>query len=435
MGAFTLAVYLLGFVLARRTEAFSISPRTTVPSTHRKALVLSAISFPKSNNNDRFDRTAATSAETNLPCLLTINGKTYDLAAWAKAHPGGVKVLHKFHNKDATKAFDAAGHSSKAYEMLKEFEVIKDDSFILGDAQDTAEVLTKKPRWRTKLFTQEDPIGVHKYAGVFVLLHYLFRYGQMYFGDASAGFGTRNGRGISIAAPLCLIPHVLLSLSSLIFHTVPRERVVGKPMIWQEFRVHNIVFACRSALVTFLGWLSVAKNHAPVWRRFCVTTASLSILATNFVADEATRQLRVHEEESTTATMPYWEGCSVQTQKRFKQFYAYCQFMATIACFAMWNPAFGFAVMLPIQLASLLMTLVRKGIISARTYHIAYTVSLCMPFGVGFRSVGLKFVPYMFLGYVLYQLRRKGVGKYVLWTSLVALRIAFGDSVIDYQNW
>jgi hypothetical protein len=125
----------------------------------------------------------------------------------------------------------------------------------------------------------------------------------------------------------------------------------------------------------------------------------------------------------------------MESQKRFKQFYAYCQFMATLACLAIWNPAWGFAVMLPIQLASLLMTLVRKGIISARAYHVAYTVSLCMPFVVGARSVGAAFAPFMGLGWILYQLRRKGVSKYAMWTSLVALRIAFGDSIMDYAKW
>jgi hypothetical protein len=206
-------------------------------------------------------------------------------------------------------------------------------------------------------------------------------------------------------------------------------------MIWQEYRIHNICFALRSALVTFLGWLSIAKHHAPGWRRFCVTTGALSILGTNAIADIATKKLRAQALESTTATMPYWEGCSVKTQKKFKHFYAYCQFMATIACMSMWNPVWGLAVMLPIQLASLLMTLVRKGIISAKGYHMAYTISLCMPFLVGLRSVGLQFVPYLGLGWAMYQLRRKGVDKYTLWAPLVILRIAVGDKFISYQGW
>ena len=379
------------------TVAFSTHPTSFAAIAHREALhhrqpvlALNVISLPQREKQDRFERTAPTSAEIDLPCILNIHNKTYDLTAWAKAHPGGVKVLQKFHSKDATRAFDAAGHSHAAYEMLKDFEVASsDDQDNFGDIGHRVLPIipVKKPRWRAKLFTKEDPIGIHKYAGVFVLLHYIFRYFQMYFGDPSAGFGSRRGKGAGIAAPLCLIPHLILSLSSLIFHTVPRERVVGKPMIWSEFRVHSITFACRSALATFLAWLSVAKNHAPAWRRFCVTASALSIIATNLVADTATRRLRVQETESTTATMPYWPGCSIETQKRFKQFYAYCQFLATLSCLAVWNPALGFAVMMPIQIAALLMTLVRKGIISARGLHMTYTASLCLPYVVAFRSL------------------------------------------------
>ena len=437
---------LIAFGIVRHvvnTVAFSTHPTILASVAHRKSLqrrgALNAISLPHREKQDRFEQSAPTSAEIDVPCLLTIHNKTYDLSAWAKAHPGGVKVLQKFHGKDATRAFEAAGHSHAAYEMLKDFEVVADsdsqDNFVDIDHHLSCPIPMKIPRWRAKLFTKEDPIGIHKYAGVFVLLHYIFRFGQLYFGDPSAGFGSRLGKGTSIAAPLCLIPHLILSLSSLIFHTVPRERVVGKPMIWSEFRAHSITFACRSAMATFLAWLSVAKNHAPAWRRFCVTTSALSILVANFVADAATRRLRVHESESTTATMPYWPGCSIETQRRFKQFYAYSQFLATLSCLALWNPAFGFAVMMPIQIAALLMTLVRKGIISARTLHMTYTVSLCMPYAVGFRSVGFKFVPFLGLGWILYQLRRRGVSKYAMWTSLAALRIAFGDSVIDYAKW
>jgi hypothetical protein len=159
--------------MPRTAWAFSLHPKiSSLRTPHlntRPSTVLGALSFPKRDKTkeDRFDRSASTAAEINLPCRLTIHGKTYDLAAWAKAHPGGVKVLQKFHNKDATRAFDAAGHSSMAYEMLKDFEVTNDrtDEFILKnfeEADPKTIVGNKKPRWRAKLFTSEDPIGIHK---------------------------------------------------------------------------------------------------------------------------------------------------------------------------------------------------------------------------------------------------------------------------------
>lgn len=103
------------------------------------------------------------------------------------------------------------------------------------------------------------------------------------------------------------------------------------------------------------------------------------------------------------------------------------------------NPAWPFAVLLAIQLASLLMTLVRKGLLSARAYHYGYTAALVAPWLVGFRDMiltrSLEF-PFMVLfGYMLFQLRRRGVDKYIIWVPVVALRIAFGDQLVSYAVW
>jgi hypothetical protein len=39
--------------------------------------------------------------------ILEIDGRRYNLTDWAKAHPGGVNVLRRFNNKDASKSFHA----------------------------------------------------------------------------------------------------------------------------------------------------------------------------------------------------------------------------------------------------------------------------------------------------------------------------------------
>lgn len=100
-----------------------------------------------------------------------------------------------------------------------------------------------------KLFTKEDPLQLHKGLGIFVLLHYVYRYclalGVLCPIDPSAGFGAGRLRRRGL---VMLAMHGALSCSSLIFSTVPRIRVVGQPMIWQEFRAHNIIFAMRSLM-------------------------------------------------------------------------------------------------------------------------------------------------------------------------------------------
>lgn len=391
----------------------------------------------------RFERTANNDAASEKECILEIDGSYYNLTLWAKAHPGGAAILHKFHNKDASKAFHDAGHSVVAYKSLQTFRVQTSACPIRNEISASVETLKEKVgtvhRIRRKLFTREDPVGIHKYMGIFCLLHYAFRFLQMFFGDISAGFGSRCGKGPSFLPVLCLLPHAILSLSSLIFHTVPRERVVGKPMIWQEFRVHNILFGMRSIVCCFLAWLSLYHQHSPPWRRTAVVGSCLTSLMVMVGADQATARLRQNNQESTTATMPYWEGCNMETQKRFKVFYAYSQFMASLACISVANPVWGLAVLLAIQGASFLMTLVRKGLLSPKGYHIGYTLTLVLPYYVGYRSHVVmghwRFPAMMATAALLFQSRQRGISKYVLWVPLYVLRIACGDKWIPYEGW
>jgi hypothetical protein len=464
MTSFVLAILLFSSIIA--VDAF-VSPNfgfAAKPSAgvflRNRPLWAIAIGKPQ---EDRFQRTASKQAEVDKPCILTIDGIQYNVTAYARAHPGGVKVLQKFHGKDASRAFHAADHSKEAHKLLTRFAipaagaVPSNNTYMDATVQNTIRMLEttastsskcpvsvpnierKRPRWIQKLFTKEDPIGIHKFLGIFVLLHFVFRYTQMFFGDPSAGLGTRLGKGPGILAALCLIPHGLLSMSSLIFHTVPRERVVGKPMIWQEYRVHNIAFGLRSVITGLLAWFTIYNGNTPSWRRLAVIGSCVTALAANIVADEGTRRLRVDNAESTTATMPYWEGCSVDTQRRFKTFYAYCQFLATGACITVGNPAWPLAVLLAIQMASLLMTLVRKGLLSAKGYHIGYTITLALPYFVALRDMFISkswdFPVMGAIGWFLFQLRRQGVNKYVLWVPVYAFRIAYGDRFINWQVW
>lgn len=61
-----------------------------------------------------------------------------------------------------------------------------------------------------------------------------------------------------------------------------------------------------------------------------VVLSSGIVLASIAGADLATARLRENATESTTATMPYWDDVLPATERRFKHFYAYCQFLATL---------------------------------------------------------------------------------------------------------
>lgn len=394
------------------------------------------------HNNNRFQATAPNTTSVEQELILTIDKTMYNLTAWANAHPGGVEILRKFQNKNATKAFFAADHSQQAIKLLESFQINaeKEKEPTTAITSNNKNILK---RWKSKLVSREDPFWIHKGLGIYALLHFIFRLVSALFGaDPAAGMGSnlRSGQASIVGGLVCLIPHLLLSYSSLIFNTVPRERVVGKPMIWKESRWHSIVFGSRSIFCSVFCWLSIRYQHAQPLRTFCILGTSLSILFTMLAADLVTAKLKPTKTDSTIATMPFWDGCSPSTQSRIKHFYAYAQFGATSVCALVANPVWPFLMLFPIQFASLLFTLCRKGLISAKTWHIAYAASLLLPFVLAIRVIlelksiafiaGISIVPA-----VLFGLRCLGVNKYAIWIPALSWRLLYGDQYIPFQMW
>ena len=286
--------------------------------------------------------------------ILTINNTKYNLTSWQNNHPGGYKILQKYNNKDATKEFYKIKHSQYAIELLEK---------IRSNSSNTSELLIndKNNNWMEKLFTEEDKNNLHKILGIYCLLHFLYRY------SISLTFDINGGIDSSFLSIITILIHGLLSFSSLKFY-VPKERINTKPMIWQEFRAHNIIFGFRSIMCCFYLWLGIKFNI----RRISILLCCNQVINSLYAADLVTKQLRINNLESTTSTMPYWENCSFKTQNRFKYFYAYCQYLATLSCISCNNIIWPFITLLPIQLASFLMTLVRKGLISAKNYQVSF---------------------------------------------------------------
>lgn len=425
---------VVGSGLLRKPSFSRFVSSYKTPSCLRSTAEAEDISHVDSNRK-RFDRIAETDIRLDKPCVMKIGDGYYDMTNWAKAHPGGAKVLEKFHNKDATKAFYNVGHSKQAEDMLSDF-LVDPPSDVAIESEKTVAVPVPEtkpvPRWRKKLFTHEDPIGMHKYFGIFCLLHFIYRFGRALSGDAAAGFGIRGGKGASIIPMLCLIPHLILSGSSLIFETVPRERVVGRPMIWKEFRVHSILFAYRGLLCTFFSWLAIMK---PSMRKLSVIGNCVTVFTALVLADVATAKLKPYKKSGTTATMPYWDGCSPLTMKAFKTFYAYSQFAATTACLLCSNPMFGFYSVMPIQIAAFVMTLIRKGLASPKVSHSIYAASLVVPSflmiaGIPLLKSPLEVVTFLGTSIGIFKLRTLGVNKYAMWLPLIAARLTFLDKFI-----
>ncbi|RHN70351.1 putative flavonoid 3',5'-hydroxylase [Medicago truncatula] len=61
--------------------------------------------------------------KSNKDCLLVINGRVLDVTKFLEEHPGGEEVIVEVAGKDATKEFDAVGHSKVAQNLVLKYQV------------------------------------------------------------------------------------------------------------------------------------------------------------------------------------------------------------------------------------------------------------------------------------------------------------------------
>lgn len=116
----------------------------------------------------------------------------------------------------------------------------------------------------------------------------------------------------------------------------------------------------------------------PCWLLAELAVKAALIYGTNMAAAKITERLG-NKEHRTTNAMPYPEHFQQETVDKFKSNYADCQVWASI-CAVTDEPSLAFAPLYGIQLAALLMTLVRKGKIGTVHYHGIYTAALFVPY-------------------------------------------------------
>jgi len=219
-----------------------------------------------------------------------------------------------------------------------------------------------------KLLTHHDKFHVHACLGILALLHFGYRFWCMF----AKGQHSFTADATSLAA---LSIHFLLHVTSFQF-VLPKQRQFSKPMIWKEFRVHNAIFAYRHLLCCVLG------IYFPSWWYQMSVSSMLVKVGIVLLACKAaavtTEQIGSTEKRTTNA-MPYPEWVSSSQQETAKRFYAKSQFAATaLAIFG--TPMLSFGSILAIEIASVLMTLVRKGLIESWVYHAVYGAALFIMF-------------------------------------------------------
>jgi ferredoxin-NADP reductase/lipid-A-disaccharide synthase-like uncharacterized protein len=373
---------------------------------------------------------------------VIINNSLYDITTFIPEHPGGPTVFGFGSNisdttiNDVTEKFNEVGHSEYAVNLLGNYKVadISDDD---PQFRPSSKIEYNKTKI-SKLVTHEDKFHIHKLMGSISILNYFYLFFDCFYSGATADMTLRSVDTGFIALTWV---HTVLSLSALQF-LIPRTRTGILPMIWQEFRAHSIIFALRSFLIINLVYfckLSVDVNTINTRNPGSYIVANtlvrcMFVVVAMKLADISTGFLRENRKETTTATMPYWSGCPPRLQSVIKYFYTHSQFMATIACLFSKVP-YILAVAFPIQIASFLMTLVRKQIISAFWYHALYGGSLAVVYLINSADPALYVISLlgMMMMYIRIQLK---CNKYALWilTAFIGGCIQYALSSAGYHE-
>lgn len=66
---------------------------------------------------------AERNGKNGAPVWIIYKGNVYDVTDFVKDHPGGADLILEKAGKDATKAFNGAGHSSDAVNDMKKYKI------------------------------------------------------------------------------------------------------------------------------------------------------------------------------------------------------------------------------------------------------------------------------------------------------------------------
>ena len=206
------------------------------------------------------------------------------------------------------------------------------------------------------LFTHEDIFNVHKMLGIPCLFHFMYRTLRVPFRPFDdMGFQPT----LFVAISICW--HLFLSVSSLIFK-LPKVRIKEGSRIWPEFRLHSIVFACRSLACMSLVWYEKRHGLEPLY-----LVNVLIVFATLIGADVATASVDHH---SNTIR-------GLDTSAAYKFAFSFMQFLGTCGCLVGLR-SFGaqFAIVFIIQTYAFTLTLRRKNLVTHRQTVFIYSYQL-----------------------------------------------------------
>jgi hypothetical protein len=272
---------------------------------------------------------------------------------------------------------------------------------------------------KKKLITKEDPQHVHKVLGILALVSFAYRYFYYY-----PKYGTLGMGADSWLTWASIFIHLGLSTSSIIFHVLPR-RILNTPIIiWEEYRLHAIVFTLKTMCVALWAllmrpWFGERFGHNTDLVAFFFLQS-----AHNMVVDEITR--RYGEAGQTTVRVKDDYGFARKMVLRFYSYYQLTAFAAALTPTA--SPLdmadLGFNSLIAIQSSAFLMTLCRKGFITSTAHGSWYGACLLLSI---FHIFRIHNNWTFFLATLAVYAARVGfgLGKYTIWSLYVFIPIGF----------
>lgn len=270
------------------------------------------------------------------------------------------------------------------------------------------------------LLTHHDKFHIHAIFGLLSLINFIYRWIMIFYKGNAFYNDTTN------TATVSTLLHLGLPLTSFLL-PIPEKRNYTAPMIWKEFRLHSLTFASRHVI----SCLIILHEKDTFYSQLLIVQVIL--LSASLITDKYGSH-----NNRTTNTMPYPQNINQKERNDTKLLYAYAQFFATAFIFAD-DISVSYIPLLGIQTAPFLMTLVRKGKITSRIYHMVYAWSLLL--AIPATTSIIIYRPYLSsnimmcftIGYIVKQLRLYfSLDKHILWLVIPLIVKHIKDYVLIY---
>lgn len=255
-----------------------------------------------------------------------------------------------------------------------------------------------------RLFTNQDKFNFHKTLGFLSVSNFVYRYFYVYPTQGTLGMDGSLFDWVTMGI------HTALSCSAVFFH-VPKKRIPDKPMvIYEEYRLHAMVFTLRCF---FVYAMSVLFPNRP-WYAVPVIVG-----LHHYQGDMITKE---YGRPGNTAVRATSDRLKVsEFYKKMSLFYSFYQFLA-IASHLVLNERsadLGFNTLVAIQSSAFLMTLYKKKITTGKTHMLVYSGCLLLSSFHILRLVNMYTV-FLVLCAFLVRINTR-ISKYLIWSGFLCL--------------